>query len=420
MMIIDKINRNIEIIYQHLFTHKLGYQQLEKLTWLQDNNLNLLPTLQILSDYFHHLSHTIVHHNTLKADFNIEHQVNLLFDNYQKLRQTHTLLQYPHEQTRLLNLLLQSIRLLSNQAKAIHQNISQLQLNDQSDLSKPDHHLIIQKADKTTFRQATKMALSVTLAMGTWVVSNWPGGLQGLISSFVVGMPKYTFDSKRVAFLRLSGTALGAGVGLLSLTLFHYSIFELLVMIFVFGTLFSYITFNSKRYAYIGLQANVALLLCLVQVGGPPESIAPVLLRLSGILLGIGATFTVSYLLWPQHALPTYQSLLQRVTHQLPCVVKQVISLSSDQSSVDHLLTQINKDITECQQVQSAITDKKSDNKIIQHDTKSLTTLSQLMMLSTNCHAEVDIDKVKALAIRFNIDLQPQIENINQAITAVL
>lgn len=56
--------------------------------------------------------------------------------------------------------------------------------------------------------------------------------------------------------------------------------------------------FKCPKYAYIGLQANIALVISLAQEGGPPVDLAPPLQRLGGIVIGIIASFIVANLLW--------------------------------------------------------------------------------------------------------------------------
>ncbi|MBB71672.1 MAG: hypothetical protein CMF50_04685 [Legionellales bacterium] len=152
-----------------------------------------------------------------------------------------------------------------------------------------------------SWHYSIKAGLSVVVAIVTWLAINLPGGWQGVVSAIVLSIPRNIYDTRLFAELRLAGCLMGGGAGLVCLHFFYMSFPLLLMVLFVFGWLFSYIMFYKPKYAYAGLQANLALAITLVHVGGPPHSIAPALHRLTGILVGIGATFIVSQLFWPFH-----------------------------------------------------------------------------------------------------------------------
>lgn len=153
--------------------------------------------------------------------------------------------------------------------------------------------------DKLILRQAFKTALSIELAIAVWLWTSWPGGIQGIISGLVISTKNELKAMRKQAWQRMLGCLLGGSVGLLCLHFLAFNIVILLILVFIIGAIFGYLTYDSFEHAYVGLQANVAFALTLIQAGGPTQSIAPGLERLSGIFLGIIATLLVNHLLWP-------------------------------------------------------------------------------------------------------------------------
>lgn len=145
-------------------------------------------------------------------------------------------------------------------------------------------------------KHALKSVIATELAIVVWLFSDWPGGIQGIISSLVVSAKTDLVVMRSTAWERLLGCLLGGGIGLFCLHFVAFDLVILLTLVFSFGLLFCYLMYASPRHMYIGLQANVAFALTLVQAGGPTQNIAPGLERLSGIFLGVIVGLLVHHL----------------------------------------------------------------------------------------------------------------------------
>ncbi|HHF7349917.1 TPA: FUSC family protein [Legionella feeleii] len=152
--------------------------------------------------------------------------------------------------------------------------------------------------DPDIIKHSIKAGLAAVLALSFWLVSNWPGGLNGIISSIVISIRRNLFDMKNISFHRILGCLSGGGVALFPLAFFSMNLYDLILVLFFAVWGFSYFAFKYTKYAYIGLQANIALVISLAQAGGPPTDLAPPLERLGGIFIGITASFLVANILW--------------------------------------------------------------------------------------------------------------------------
>lgn len=153
--------------------------------------------------------------------------------------------------------------------------------------------------DPIIIKHSIKTGLAMMLALYLWLLSAWPGGIQGIVSVLAISTNIYISEMQAYSWRRLLGCAIGGAVGLISLHFLIYNITDLLIIVFFVGWVFAYYTFKSKKYSYAALQANVAFALALIQTGGPTNSIAPSLERLSGIFLGIISIMLINYLVWP-------------------------------------------------------------------------------------------------------------------------
>ncbi|KTD65718.1 FUSC family protein [Legionella spiritensis] len=152
--------------------------------------------------------------------------------------------------------------------------------------------------DPDVIKHGIKAGLSVILALGFWLVSNWPGGLNGIISSLVISIRKHLYEMQNISIYRLLGCLCGGGLALFSLTYFKLNLYDFTMVMFFGIWGFSYFSFKFTSHAYIGLQANIALIIAMAQEGGPPSVLAPPLERLGGILIGIVASFIVANTIW--------------------------------------------------------------------------------------------------------------------------
>ena len=166
-----------------------------------------------------------------------------------------------------------------------------------------------------------KTALSALLALSFWLVSNWPGGINGIVSSVIISIRKNLFEMKNISLYRLLGCFIGGGLALLPLNFYSMNLYDFIVLMFFAVWGFSYFSFKNITYSYIGLQANVALIISLAQEGGPPIDLEGGLERLAGIVIGIVASFLVANVLWrtdffsllSRHLRKLYRSLVYNI-----------------------------------------------------------------------------------------------------------
>lgn len=171
--------------------------------------------------------------------------------------------------------------------------------------------------DSDVIIHSMKAGLAATLALVFWLLSNWPGGLNGIISSIIISIRKNLFEMKNVSLHRLLGCLLGGGLALFSLTFVAMDLYDFLWLIFMGVWGFSYFSFKKVPYAYIGLQANLALIITLAQEGGPPISLAPPLERLGGIIIGITASFIVANGFWRTDLWKTLEGQMEKLKRNL-------------------------------------------------------------------------------------------------------
>jgi p-hydroxybenzoic acid efflux pump subunit AaeB len=154
------------------------------------------------------------------------------------------------------------------------------------------------RSDYDLIKLSVKAGLAVLLALGFWLISNWPGGINGIISSLVISVRKNLFDMKNVSIHRLIGCFLGGGLALFALAVVEMTLYDFILVLFFAVWGFSYLMFKWPKYAYIGLQANIAVIISLAQEGGPPILLDPPLQRLAGVVIGIVASLIVANVVW--------------------------------------------------------------------------------------------------------------------------
>jgi uncharacterized membrane protein YccC len=170
-----------------------------------------------------------------------------------------------------------------------------------------------------------KTALSAVLALCFWMVSNWPGGVNGIISSIIISIKKNYFEMKHIANHRFLGCLIGGGLALFPLAFFAMNLYDFMLILFCSVWAFSYFSFKFSNYSYIGLQANVALVIAMGQAGGPPVALEPALERLGGIVIGIVASFLVANVLWRSDFFSVLSRHLQKLFRFLVYNINQLL-----------------------------------------------------------------------------------------------
>lgn len=190
--------------------------------------------------------------------------------------------------------------------------------------------------DFDLIKQSIKAGLSVILALGFWLVSNWPGGINGIISSLIISIRKNLYEMTHISIHRVLGCFLGGGVALMSLFILEMTLADFIGILFFSVWGFSYLMFKSTKYSYIGLQANIALVISLAQEGGPPISLDPPLQRLAGIFIGIMASFLIANIFWRADIWTILNRYLNKLYYYISLNLHQVL-IPQEQNSLHDL-----------------------------------------------------------------------------------
>ena len=275
-------------------------------------------------------------------------------------------------------------------------------------VNKPKYQLISKKqrlrSDYDLIKQSIKAGLAVLLALGFWMVSNWPGGVNGIISSLILSIRKNLYDMTNTSIYRFIGCFIGGGVALFSLFILEMNLFDLIMILFFFVWGFSYFMFKYPKYAYIGLQANIALIISLAQEGGPPVLLDPPLQRLAGIIIGIVASFIVANILWRSDVWTILNRYLNKIYNYMTFNLQQIISVSEGPISLH--------DLANLFWISRGLIEALADEHLSPKKQSKLTELTQrfkslVFIQATISHILVTIDREKAHATSelFNLNL---------------
>lgn len=303
------VQRQTQLIYQLKFTMSVLSQQADY-TLLQQPNLAILDALHALKAVCLNLTQQ----QEVKAALTRANvALNHLSQQFAVLRQGSEIEQFS---TTAVTTVYQFVHLLQLTMDSLI-NINQLMSNGAQPIQIAS---VVAKSNIFNFRAnieniklSIKSGLGYLLAIAGWMASNWPGGLQGIISSFVISNQKNIYDAEVTAGLRLLGCAIGGAVGLLLLYFFYMDLPIFLVMLFTFSWVFAYYANTALPIAYASLQANIAFCLTFIQAYGPPTTLTLPLQRLSGIVLGVLGILIVSRLVWPAHP----KQLLKHTVNQI-------------------------------------------------------------------------------------------------------
>ncbi|KTD43969.1 FUSC family protein [Legionella oakridgensis] len=274
----------LNALHQDLNTLKTAFFSKQR-----SNSLLLTPqSIETLDAAF------LNHRSALQNDIKYYYQIRHFF------QQISTVLSYLH------TLLIDQQTIRVSKIK-IHDRIKRLQM------------------DPDVIKHSIKAGLSVTLALLIWLMSQWPGGLNGIISSIVISIRKNIFEMKNVSLHRLLGCLLGGGTALTILAMTAMNLYDFIILLFFLIWGFSYFSFKYIKHAYIGLQANIALVITIAQGGGPPIYLDPPLERLGGIVIGIIASFIVANSVWRTDALTMLQGRLKKLTRLLLYNSQQIL-----------------------------------------------------------------------------------------------
>ncbi|KTC68158.1 p-hydroxybenzoic acid efflux pump subunit AaeB [Legionella birminghamensis] len=266
--------------------------------------------------------------------------------------------------------------------------------------------------DPDVILHAIKAGLSATLALVFWLISNWPGGLNGIISSIVISVRKSLFEMKSVSLHRILGCLLGGGLALGSLAYFAFNLYDFMLLILIGVWAFSYFSFKRPADAYIGLQANLALVITVAQEGGAPTSLTPPLERLGGIFIGIAASFLVANVLWRTDLWHILLRQIAKLKRHLIHNCKQMLRSEYKMTRPFDLVNQfwLTRGALETLEVEGQTNEKKLAQLQAIHDEYD----KLVMMQATLSHIQETVNQQQAIATasQLNLDLNQLAEAV--------
>ncbi|RAP35909.1 hypothetical protein B1207_10020 [Legionella quinlivanii] len=268
------------------------------------------------------------------------------------------------------------------------------------------------KNDPDVILHSIKAGLSATLALIFWLISNWPGGLNGIISSIVISVRKSLFEMKSVSLHRVLGCLLGGGLALGSLACFSFNLYNFIILILAGVWAFSYFSFKWPADAYIGLQANLALVITIAQEGGPPTSLTPPLERLGGIFIGIAASFLVANVLWRTDLWHILLRQIAKLKRHLIHNCKQILMSEYKMKRPYDLVNQfwLTRGVLETLEVEGQTNEKKLPQLQAIHDEYD----KLVMMQATLSHIQETVNQQQAIstASQLSFDLKQLAETV--------
>ncbi len=262
------------------------------------------------------------------------------------------------------------------------------------------------RSDWDLVKHSIKAGLAVILALIFWMITNWPGGLNGIISSLVISIRKNLFEMTNISFHRIIGCCLGGGIALFSLFMCAMDLYDFSIVLFFSVWAFSYLMFKFPKYAYIGLQANIALVISLAQEGGPPASLAPPLQRLGGIFIGIISSFLVANVLWRSDVLTLLNRYLNKLYRFISYNLNQILSTTGNEITLHDLASLFWNSRGLIESLTDARFNVKKQNKLTE---LSRRFESLVFIQATISHMLLAIDrgKAEATARLFELELSP-------------
>lgn len=371
--------------------------------------------LQEIGRYFKLLAKRVAQQRGSILSEKLNQQLQLLLTKYQDFRSSTNIQTIAVTQSRSLATSIETLKLVYDEVTSIHKRLYDFNcinkdsypgVQDEKDIEGRHTFLSTSSINKQTLQHCTKLSLSVVIAMFLWLNSNWPGGLQGVISSFVIAAPKLAIDSIKTAYFRFLGCCMGGAVGLVLLYFVIDNVWLLLLFLFLFASLFAYISFAYQDKSYLGIQANIAFAMTLIQADSFSLSILPALQRLSGIFLGIGATLFVSYFLWPNIENKSFQQSLAKVANLL---LEYLQCLSSDtKNSYQVILSKkINQSILELEATTASLyaIDKSKLTTTTKFTLEQLQNFKKVLKILDSWQRGGDTEQAKKTAQQIVLDL---------------
>lgn len=163
---------------------------------------------------------------------------------------------------------------------------------------------------------AIRSAIAVGLVPLVWIWLDLPGLSQMAVTvAAVMAVPALTghqADDRAIvvrrSLQRVIGCLIGglAALGILALSLQSY--LPWLAALGVGVWVGTFVHAGRSKVTYVGTQGVVAFIITLVQGLGPPDSLAPAVQRMAGILVGLLVLLAVNIVLTPDQASPDVDS----------------------------------------------------------------------------------------------------------------
>jgi uncharacterized membrane protein YccC len=167
-----------------------------------------------------------------------------------------------------------------------------------------------------TVSQEDRILISLAAALSAigipilWLAFNLPELTQSLVTALMTLDQDFSHTRIRGS-LRVLGCVVGGAPGLLFASLGANSFLWWSVALILGLALFAGLHLGKSPWAYVGTQGGIAYIMSLVTGSGPPDSLAPVANRLTGMIFGVLVTFGV--LLALQLCRPSFAKILTRI-----------------------------------------------------------------------------------------------------------
>ncbi len=375
------------------------FEALATFTWLGELKLDYRLVVEALVAYTRTLHLHVTSKKVLSQREDCIQALAAFNANFEATRKTTKFQDYPLHETILVHHFVDFVEQMLSTLALIATQLS-IVLDSEQRPRQDDAPLVRFTRDKHVIRHCIKAGFSMDLALYGWLLSAWPGGFQGIISSLVIAQQKFIREAQRMSWLRMLGCCIGGGVGLFFLHFMIYNIADLLVFVFVFGWIFAYYSYKSKKYSYAALQANLAFAITMVQSGGPTHSLSPSLGRLSGIFLGVGSTLLINYLFWPLYPHEVVNKLLRRLRYRLAKLSAKLFRFKS--TKPEHKLQAYESLMAQFDEAKQLLAIE--DNETQQ---AYLTQYRRMANSLVNIAERIDLDGLQKTARTLGIDLEP-------------
>ncbi len=157
-------------------------------------------------------------------------------------------------------------------------------------------------------RYGVKMGVGCALAYGLSALIGSPYAIWAVVST-IIAMQINIADSLQAGALRLTGTCLGAAIGVGLLLVLPKEPLPVAVALFFIATGCAYLTRYSNLFSAVSI-ASVVVLFSGVQhiSSGYADAIAFGLMRVTEIAIGVGSALLVSLFLWPVRLMDTLRA----------------------------------------------------------------------------------------------------------------